>query len=155
MNDSGAELNLLTNYIYISLDTFHSVVQNINSNLDAWLTFLSTDDPAKIIQLIEAYPEFQEYYHDIAMFRKNPRELINMFSEALLQMDKNTANYMIEEQAKLIAITTAERDTAIAERNAAIAEKDAAIAEKDATIAEKDAYIHELEAKLAQSQKFS
>ena len=34
--DSGAEVKCLTNYIYISLDTFRSVSQNINSYLDAW-----------------------------------------------------------------------------------------------------------------------
>ena len=100
--DSGAELNLLTNYLYISLDTFRSVVQNegIHTYLDAWLTFLSSDRPEDIIQLVEAYPEFKEYYHDIQMFRTNPEELMNMFSEALLKMDRNTVNYMIEEMKK-------------------------------------------------------
>lgn len=90
----------LTNYIYISLDTFHSVSQNINSYLDAWFTFLSSDSPEDILRLIEAYPEFKAYYHDISLFRKKPKELMNMYSEALLQMDKNTANYMIEEMKK-------------------------------------------------------
>ena len=32
--------------------------------------------------------------------RKRPEELITMFSEALIQMDKNTVKYMIEEQQK-------------------------------------------------------
>lgn len=100
--DTGAELNLLTNYIYISLDTFHSVVQNrsINNYIDAWLTFLSSDSPDDIIRLVESFPEFKEYYHDVQMFRQKPEELMSMFSEALLEMDKNTANYMIEEMKK-------------------------------------------------------
>ncbi len=95
--DSGAKINLLTNCIYISLDTFHSVSQNIDTELDAWLTFLSSDQPEDIIHLVKKYPQFADYYHDIALFRQNPKELMNMFSEALLQMDKNTATYMIEE----------------------------------------------------------
>ncbi|MBQ6812845.1 MAG: hypothetical protein IJP06_06990, partial [Agathobacter sp.] len=41
-----------------------------------------------------------ECYHDIVEFRRKPEELINMFSEALIQMDKNTVQYMIEEQQK-------------------------------------------------------
>ena len=98
--DTGANINFLANYTYVSLDTFHSVRQNISSYLDAWFTFLSSDAPEDILNLIEAYPEFKEYYHDIALFRKNPKELMNMYSEALIQMDKNTANYMIEEMQK-------------------------------------------------------
>ena len=34
------------------------------------------------------------------MSSDKPEELINMFSEALIQMDKNTVKYMIEEQQK-------------------------------------------------------
>ena len=123
--DTGAEMNFLTNYIYISLDTFHSVRQNINSYLDAWFTFLSSDAPDDILHLIEAYPEFKAYYHDIALFRKNPKELIYMYSEALLQMDKNTANYMIEEMKKEVD----ELQNLVAEKDSALAEKDALIAE--------------------------
>jgi hypothetical protein len=100
--DTGAQLNLLTNLTYISLDTFHLVGQNITSRMDGWLTFLSSDKPEDILQLVEKYPEFEDCYHDIMMFRKKPEELMNMFSEALLTMDKNTVNYMIEEQQKEI-----------------------------------------------------
>lgn len=136
--DTGADINFLANYTYISLDTFHSVRQNIDSYLDAWFTFLSSDAPEDIIKLTETYPEFKEYYHDIALFRKNPKELMNMYSDALIQMDRNTVNYMIEEMQKEVEVLTAE-----------IAEKKSELAEKDNAIAEKDAYIKELEAKLA------
>ena len=98
--DSGAKINLLTNLTYISLDTFKSVSQNIDSSIEAWLTFLSSDEPEDIIKLVEKYPEFKQCYHDIIMFRKKPEELMTMFSEALIQMDKNTVKYMIEEQQK-------------------------------------------------------
>ena len=88
--DSGAEITSLPHTLYISLDTFHEVVQDINTELDAWLTFLSSDAPSDIIKLVTAYPKFQEYYNDISKFRKNPKELVNMFSEALAIMDRNT-----------------------------------------------------------------
>ena len=127
-------INFLTNYIYISLDTFHSISQNIDSYLDAWFTFLSSDSPDDILYLIQNYPEFKEYYHDIALFRTKPEELMNMYSEALLQMDRNTVNYMIEDMKKELA------------------EKDNTIAEKDNTIAEKEARIAELEALLAKQK---
>ena len=60
-----------------------------------------------------------------------------MFSKALLQMDKNTANYMIEEQAKEYEAIIAEKDSAIAEKDSAIAEQAARIAELEAMLAEK------------------
>ena len=95
--DTKAEVNFLANYTYVSLDTFHSVRQNIDSYLDAWFTFLSSDEPQDIINLISAYPEFEEYYHDITIFRTKPKELMNMYSEVLAQIDKNTERYMIDE----------------------------------------------------------
>lgn len=98
--DSGAEVNLLSNLVYISLDTFREVRENISDKLVAWLIFLSSDKPEDIMQLVEKYPEFRECYQDIMKFRTNPEELIKMFSEALIQMDKNTVQYMIEEQQK-------------------------------------------------------
>ena len=100
--DTGAEINFLANYTYVSLDIFHTVSQNISNHLDAWLTFLSSDSPEDIIKLIEAYPEFEEYYHDIAAFRKKPKELMNMYSEILAQMDRNTELLMIEEKQQEI-----------------------------------------------------
>ena len=123
--DTGAEMNFLTNYLYISLDTFHSVVQNIDNYMDAWLMFLSSDTPDDILHLVETYPEFKEYYHDIAMFRKKPKELMSMYSEALLKLDNNTVNYMIEEMQKELA----EKDNALAEKDNALARKDAEIAQ--------------------------
>lgn len=98
--DSGAKVNLLSNLVYISLDTFRDVSENVSNKMVAWLTFLSSDKPEDILQLVEKYPEFKECYQDIMKFRTKPEELINMFSEALIQMDKNTVQYMIEEQQK-------------------------------------------------------
>ena len=149
--DSGAEINFLTNYIYISLDTFRKVRQNIDSYLDAWFTFLSSDLPDDILILIEKYPEFQEYYHDIALFRTKPEELMNMYSEALLQMDRNTVNYMIEDMKKEVvemSNTINEMENAIAEKDNAINEMGNALAEKDNAIAERDALIEELKRQL-------
>ena len=100
--DSGVHVNLLSNIVYISLDTFGKVRDNICNKLVAWLIFLSSDNPDDILQLVTQYPEFKECYHDIMKFRTKPEELIHMFSDALIQMDKNTVQYMIEEQQKEI-----------------------------------------------------
>ena len=94
--DSGAEVATLWHTMYVSLDTFHKVVQNIDNRLHAWLTFLSSDDPADIINLITLYPEFREFYQEIAEFRTNPKELIYMYSEALAIMDRNAIQLTLE-----------------------------------------------------------
>lgn len=109
--DSGLELNLLSNLTYVCLDTFADVRENITNKTDAWLTFLSSDKPEDMLRLVEKYPEFAECYRDIISFRKKPKELISMFSEALIQMDKNTVQYMIEEQQKLLEAQQKEIET--------------------------------------------
>ena len=106
--DSGIKLIDLENISYISLDTFHETVQTISTTLEAWLTFLSSDDPGKIIQLVSAYHEFAEYYKEVAMFRENTDHLIGTFSEALKIMDHNAALYMIDEMQKEIDEKTQE-----------------------------------------------
>ena len=158
--DSGAEITSLSHTLYISLDTFHEVVQNIDTELDAWLTFLSSDAPSDIIKLVTAYPKFQEYYNDISKFRKNPKELVNMFSEALAIMDRNTELYMMTEMHDTIDelkkqkvkleqsnVELAQSNTELAQSNAELAQSNAV---KDATITEQQAQIDSLKAQLKQ-----
>ena len=129
--DSGAKVRSLFQTIYISLDTFHKAGHNINTKLEAWLEFLSTDNPADIVRLAGAYPEFLPCYRDIVEFRKNPKELIYMYSEALAVLDRNTENYMCEELKKeneQLRSAVSQKDTDLRKKNAALAEKDAEIA---------------------------
>jgi hypothetical protein len=129
--DSGAHVTNLSKIIYISLDTFHSVVQNINTELDAWLTFFSSDEPADIVKLVNTYPEFLSCYKDIMEFRRHPKEVVAMYSEALYIMDRNLERYMVEEKQKEL---DAAKQT-IAEQEAALSEQAAQIAELKAQLA--------------------
>lgn len=104
--DSGAKVTSLSKIKYISLDTFKESVQNIDNKLQAWLTFFSSDEPADIISLINAYPEFNELYKEIAEFRQNPKELIQMYSEALAIADHNTIRLMIDDMQKELTSLT-------------------------------------------------
>jgi predicted transposase/invertase (TIGR01784 family) len=94
---SGIELPETTRITYIALDSFRKNAQNVNGELEAWLSFLIKADIESVTKLIEAYPEFLGIYEEIAEFRKDPKELIGMFSEALYIMDRNTEKYMIDE----------------------------------------------------------
>jgi len=100
---SGASVTSLTDITYLSLDIFNENVHNITTKKDAWLKFLSSDNPDDILQIISRYPRFRELYEEISQFRTNPKELIGMFSEALRIMDANTVQLMIDEQREELA----------------------------------------------------
>ena len=141
---------------FISLDTFRSVVQNIDTEQKAWLSFLTADEPDKIVRLVNAYPEFLPCYRDIISFRRRPKDLITTFSDALREMDRNTEIYMFEQLAKEVQEkdhALAEKDNVIAEKDNALAEKDNVIAEKDNALAEKDNVIAERNNALAEKDK--
>ena len=147
--DSGVEINLLSNLTYISLDTFREVGENICNKMVAWLTFLSSDEPERMLQLVGKYPEFIECYHDIMEFRKKPEELITMFSEALIQMDKNTVKYMIEEQQRELE----ENKKRMEENQKVLEENQKVIKENQKVIKEKDKEIEALRAQLEELKK--
>jgi len=103
--DSGLELDLLQEYIMIPLDIYHKRMDNkpIETPMEAWLTFLSDDRPEKIIELITKYPEFKPMYETLYQMCVNVEKVMNMFfSEELRILDRNTVQYMIDEQQKEI-----------------------------------------------------
>ena len=138
--DSHVNIKSLSNILYVSLDTFHKVSQNIDTKLQAWLTFLSSAEPTDILKLVSAYPEFKEYYKDIVEFRTKPKELISMYSEALAILDHNTELYMISE----LQNTVKELKDAVALTEADLAEKTAILSEKNSTIAALQKELEEL-----------
>ena len=157
-SNTGLSIELLQKYIFIPLDIFKSISHNIDSELCAWLTFLSSDDPKDILSLIEKYPEFKPLYDTLFSLCQNIDGVMQMFSKELYELDKNTEKLMVDEfrrQVKeleaLVAekqSVLAEKDSVIAEKDSVIAEKDSALAEKDSALAEKDSVIAELKQKL-------
>lgn len=51
--------------------------------MDAWLAFLSTDDPEIVRELYEDYPEFREMYEDVYELCQNMEKVMEMFSKEL------------------------------------------------------------------------
>jgi len=127
-------MDLLQDYIFISLDIFRSKMHNkkVTTLLEAWMTFFSTDDPEEIIKLITDFPQFKPMYETLYQMCRNVENVMGFFSEELREMDRNTVRYMIDELQK-------EVDT-----------QKALLEKKDAVIAEKDAIIANLQAKLAE-----
>ena len=131
-SNTGLELNLLQEYYFIPLDIFRIIIQNkgIKTKLDAWLTFLTSDEPEQILSLIEAFPEFRSMYQDIYELCRNIEGVMGMFSKELQELDRNTVEFMIDEMQNEIN------------------RKDAQLIEKDAQLIEKDAQLNEKEAQL-------
>ena len=153
--DSGLSMDLLQDYIFISLDIFRSKMHNkkVTTLLEAWMIFLSIDDPDEIIRLITSFPQFKPMYETLYQMCRNVENIMGFFSEELREMDRNTVRYMIDELQKEVDIqnaTIAENTAVIAEMNAAIAEKESLIAEKDSALAEKDSALAEKDSALAE-----
>ena len=86
-------------YDFIALDIFRKNIYNrgIQDELDAWLVFLSMDDPEMIVGLLEKYPKFRVMYEQIYDICLNTEEVMGMFSRELKELDDNTVEYMIDE----------------------------------------------------------
>ena len=121
-SDTGIKMNLLQNYIFIPLDIFRKNVQykGIKNKLDAWLTFLSTDEPEQIIGLITEYPEFKAMYEHMYNMCRNVEDVMGIFSEELKILDRNTVKYMVDQMQETIN----EQKAQIAQQKNQLAEKD-------------------------------
>ena len=99
ISDTGINMDLLQEYVYIPLDVFQKIVQNkgVRNKLEAWLMFFSTDEPEKMAELMEKYPEFQKMYREIYELCLNVEKVMAMFSKELQELDRNTVQYMIDE----------------------------------------------------------
>ena len=103
-SDTGVEMELLQEYVYIPLDVFRDIVHNkgIRNKLEAWLEFLSTDSPEEIAELVEAYPGFRRLYAEVYGLCLNVERVMGMFSKELQELDRNTVQYMIDEMQEEI-----------------------------------------------------
>jgi hypothetical protein len=116
---------MLQNFIFTPVDIFLEKLHNngIQSELDAWLSFLGCDEPEYIIQLIQEYPYFKSLYEDLYDMCRNTEGMMNMFSEELRILDRNTVKYMIDELQEELDNTKEQLEVA----NSTISKKDATI----------------------------
>ena len=144
--DTGLQLDLLQKYIFVALDVFREITYNLNEEIEAWLLFLSSDRPEDIMRIIERYPDFREIYEEIAQFQVKPEELVGMYSKALEILDRNTVQYMIEEQKQEIE----EQKQEIEEQQREIEERKREIVEQQREIEEQQKEIERLKKLLEQ-----
>lgn len=168
ISDTGLTIELLQKYIFISLDILQEIVQNkgVTNDLEAWLTLFSSDDPEMILNLCTHHPEFISIYEDVFEICKNMEGVMRMFSKELLELDRNTVDFMIDEMQRDIdrlkteieedkiiisayKIKSTEKDNALAEKDRLLTEKDQVLVEKDQVLAEKDQVLAEKNNSLA------
>lgn len=149
-SDTGLELNLLQEYLLIPLDIFRKSHQNkgISNRLEAWLTFLSSEEPEKIIELIEAYPDFRAMYQQVYEICQNVERVMEMFSKELREMDRNTVRYMIDEMQNEID----EKKEKLKQMNADLRQMNADLRQMDADLKQKDADLKQKDADLKQKE---
>lgn len=148
--DSELDLNLLQEFYFVNLDIFQDVMQYkaIETPLEAWLTFLSSDEPTVIMALLTDYPEFQAMYNDIYTICRNIEKVMYMFSEELLILDKNTAQYMIDEMQGTInhlTSTVADQKNTISDQKSTISDQESTISDQKSTISDQKNTISSLE----------
>ena len=135
--DTGLKIDLLQEYDFIALDIFRKKLQNKgvakNNRLEAWLTFLSEDDPELIVKLIDLYPDFKVLYREVYELCRDTERIMGIFSKELEELDKNTVQYMIDEM----------QDTIDAQKEQ-LSRKDEQLSQKDATIEQLQKQIREL-----------
>lgn len=139
---TGAQMELLQEFLFIPLDIVQKIYQNngVSNKLEAWLVFLSSDEPEVIVRLLKEYPQFREMYEEVYELCLNTERVMEMFSKELLELDKNTVQYMIDEMQDEIDA-----------QKVALTVKDAKLQEKDGQLQEKDAEIARLRALLKQA----
>lgn len=71
--------------MFIAIDIFREKLHNKGvdkeNRLEAWLTFLSEDNPDWILRLIEAYPEFAMLYREVYEMCRNTERMIELKSQ--------------------------------------------------------------------------
>ena len=64
--------------------------------------FFSADSPEKVIELIKQYPDFKAMYEHVYYICLNVERVMDMFSEELRILDRNTVDYMVDQMQNRI-----------------------------------------------------
>ena len=146
-SDTGVNINLLQEYLFIPLDIFKKIQQNedgsikIENRLEAWLAFFSVDDPESVITLIEKYPDFKEMYEQVYDVCRNIEEVMQMFSKELLELDRNTVKLMIDDMQKELEEQKKEKkqlDEELRQKKVQLSRKNEQLSQKDEELSQKD-----------------
>ena len=135
--NTGIDIELLQDFHLISLDTFkeyrypniiqgdttvtgydcdesvyrNKISEEMRKNRLMFLSLFVTDTTDNMSRLLSVYPELEDIVRDMGQYLSRPGEVLNMFSESLRILDKNSMDLLIDE-----AMERAEKAEADAER---------------------------------------
>lgn len=188
--NTGIKIKLLQDYVLVSLDTFKKyrysdirkgrievtkydydrtqysekqVTEKMKLDRLKYLSLFVAETPEEIERLIEIFPDLESVRQDINEYLERPREVLNMFSEALRILDRNTAELMVDrmkdemDELKLqkgkLEAQNGELEAQNGELEAQNEALKASFKEKDAAIEAKDAEIERLKKLLEEQNK--
>ena len=195
--NTGIKIKLLQDYVLVSLDTFKKyrysdirkgrtevteydydrtqysekqVTEKMKLDHLKFLSLFVAETLEEIEQLIEIFPDLESVRLDINEYLERPKEVLNMFSEALRILDRNTAELMVDrmkdemdelkvQKGKLEAQNgelEAQKGELEAQKGKLEAQNEAlksSFKEKDAAIEAKDAEIERLKKLLEEQNK--
>lgn len=149
--NTGINISLLQEYHLISLDTFkkyrYSDIMDGRIDIDStdcddsqynsgltekmkldrlkYLSLFTAATPSEINRLVTLFPELSSIRSQIREYLTRPGEVLNMFSEALRILDRNTAELMADRYKSQLEAAKQETATIKAEADARIAELEA------------------------------
>ncbi len=157
VSNTGLEMDLLEEYIFVPLDILKEIVQNngIRNQLEAWLAFFCMDEPEWVLKLSENYPMFRTMYEEIYEMCRNLEGVMQMYSKELRELDSNTVQYMIDQMQEDLNRKDAElsqKDTQLNQQYVLLSHKDNQLSQKDAQLSQKDAQLSQKENLIAELQ---
>ena len=136
MFDTGLKLELLQEYYLVALDVYRKIpYAKGGEELNGWIGLLATENVGEAERLLKEYPWLYEIYEEAVGYMREPEEVLDMFSEALRILDRNTVHYMIEEQQKQIEELTEQLDAKDRELAEQLDAKDRELVKKDQELA--------------------
>jgi transcriptional regulator with PAS, ATPase and Fis domain len=91
------EMEFLFHTKYIALDKFKKMPQNIDSDKKQWVSLLAANTPEEIQNVAAMSEEFFDIIVEISEFVQDVGKVMDMFSEALYMLDRNTEELMYNE----------------------------------------------------------
>lgn len=152
-SDTGLKIDLLQKYLFVPLDIFRKIQHNknirIENRLEAWLAFLSMDEPDAVISIIEKYPDFKAMYEQIYDICRNIEEVMGMFSKELRELDRNTAQLMIDEMQEELN----QERRKVEEKNQELEQKDKKLERKDYELKQKNQELEQRNQELERTRR--
>lgn len=102
----------ITGYDYDDSVYKTTLDDNMKQKRLMYLMLLTTDNVSDLNRLLNLYPEISGIVSDMNEYIARPQEVLNMFSEALQILDKNSMDLLIDEMKQEVDKTHAQLDDA-------------------------------------------